>query len=106
VRGLDHAGDLVELVANSGDPKPIIAGHSMGGWVVANTAAHDHDLLGAILISAADMARADDRPRALRVARMAEQMEALAGVSDGAYQAGAQVLHAAHQVKHRVIGWV
>ena len=32
--------------------------------------------------------------------------EALAGVSDGTYQAGTQVLHAAHQVKHRVVGWV
>src|SRR5579862_4787140 len=33
----------------------VIAGHSMGGWVVAHTAAHDHALSGAILISMADM---------------------------------------------------
>src|ERR1700730_19055273 len=34
-----------------------LAGHSMGGWVVSQTAAKDHALLGAILISAADMGR-------------------------------------------------
>ncbi|MGC1301673.1 MAG: alpha/beta fold hydrolase, partial [Caulobacteraceae bacterium] len=39
------------------DPARIaIAGHSMGGWVTALTAAHDPHLMGAILISAADMA--------------------------------------------------
>ncbi len=32
-----------------------IAGHSMGGWVVALTASHDHALIGAIFISPADM---------------------------------------------------
>src|SRR6185503_21304275 len=30
----------------------VLLGHSMGGWVVAHTAAQDHALLGAILISA------------------------------------------------------
>ena len=47
------------------DPKHIaLAGHSMGGWVTAHTAAHDHALLGAILISAADMgALAERLPR-------------------------------------------
>src|SRR3954471_981852 len=33
----------------------VIAGHSMGGWVTALTASHDHRLLGAVLISAADV---------------------------------------------------
>jgi len=33
----------------------VLAGHSMGGWVTVHTAAHDHALAGAILISAADM---------------------------------------------------
>ena len=33
----------------------VLAGHSMGGWVTVLTAAHDHALAGAILISAADM---------------------------------------------------
>src|SRR5258708_37883374 len=53
------------------DPKRIaIAGHSMGGWVVAHTAAHDHALTGAILISMADMGLIGGRPRAQAVAAM------------------------------------
>jgi uncharacterized protein len=64
------------------DPKRIaIAGHSMGGWVVAHTAAHDPALLGAILISMADMGQVGDRPRAMAVAAMADDMETLAGVT-------------------------
>src|ERR1700685_4660305 len=39
-----------------------IAGHSMGGWVTALTAARDHALIGAILISAADVGRLGDLP--------------------------------------------
>ena len=39
-----------------------IAGHSMGGWVVAHTAAHDHALIGAILISAGDMGHLGEEP--------------------------------------------
>jgi len=59
-----------------------IAGHSMGGWVTVNTAAHDPALLGAILISAADMAaRGETMPRARTVARMADDLESLAGVT-------------------------
>jgi pimeloyl-ACP methyl ester carboxylesterase len=41
-----------------------IAGHSMGGWVTVMTAAHDHALIGAILISAADMGTIGSLPRA------------------------------------------
>jgi pimeloyl-ACP methyl ester carboxylesterase len=64
------------------DPKRIaIAGHSMGGWVVAHTAAHDPALRGAILISMADMGRLSDLPRARAVAAMADDMETLAGVT-------------------------
>ncbi len=65
------------------DPKQIaIAGHSMGGWVTAHVAAHDHALIGAILISAADMgAGVDIRPRAEIVAMMKDDMESLAGVT-------------------------
>ena len=58
-----------------------IAGHSMGGWVVAHTAAHDHALIGAILISAGDMGRVGERPRDAVVKEMADNMEALAGVT-------------------------
>jgi uncharacterized protein len=64
------------------DPKRIaIAGHSMGGWVVAHTAARDHALSGAILISMADMGLVGARPRAKAVAAMADDMETLADVT-------------------------
>jgi uncharacterized protein len=64
------------------DTKQIaIAGHSMGGWVVAHTAAHDHALIGAILISAGDMGLEGEQPRATVVAQMADDMESLAGVT-------------------------
>ena len=64
------------------DPRRIVlAGHSMGGWVAALTASKDPGLLGAILISAADMGRSADSPRDRAVAMMAADMEALAGVT-------------------------
>jgi len=58
-----------------------IAGHSMGGWVVVETASHDHALIGAIIFSAADMSKVGERPRAHLVSFMAENMESLAGVT-------------------------
>jgi len=58
-----------------------IAGHSMGGWVTALTAAHDHGLIGAILISAADMGYLGHAPRQQVIAEMADNMETLAGVT-------------------------
>jgi len=62
------------------DPKRIaIAGHSGGGMVAAQTAAHDPALLGALLISAADPAR--PMTHEARVKFMAEDMESLAGVT-------------------------
>jgi uncharacterized protein len=64
------------------DPKRIVlAGHSMGGWVTAHTAAHDHALLGAILISMGDMGRLGYLPHDQAVAVMADNMEALSGVT-------------------------
>jgi uncharacterized protein len=64
------------------DPRRIaLAGHSMGGWVVAHTASKDPGLLGAVLISAADMSRSADSPRDRAVAMMADNMESLAGVT-------------------------
>jgi pimeloyl-ACP methyl ester carboxylesterase len=64
------------------DPKRIaIAGHSMGGWVTVHTASHDHALLGAILICAADMGAQGTVSRKDAVAEMADNMEALAGVT-------------------------
>jgi pimeloyl-ACP methyl ester carboxylesterase len=59
----------------------VIAGHSMGGWVVALTAAHDRGVLGAILISMADMSNIGTRPRAQVARGMAANMESLAGVT-------------------------
>jgi len=59
----------------------VIAGHSMGGMVVVNTAAHDHGLKGAILISAADMGKRTKMRRDSVVATMADNMETLAGVT-------------------------
>jgi uncharacterized protein len=58
-----------------------LAGHSMGGWVTVQTAAHDHGLIGAILISAADMGAMGQMPREKVVALMADNMDALAGVT-------------------------
>jgi uncharacterized protein len=59
----------------------VIAGHSMGGWVTALTAAHDRGILGAILISMADMSRVAGSTRAQAAAFMADDMESLAGVT-------------------------
>src|SRR3984885_6324850 len=58
-----------------------IAGHSMGGWVSAQTAAHDPSLIGAILISAADMGQMGNTPRENIVALMTDNMESLNGVT-------------------------
>jgi acetyl esterase/lipase len=58
-----------------------IAGHSMGGWVAVQTAAHDHALIGLILISSIDMGRVGAMPRDPQVALMADNMESLAGVT-------------------------
>ena len=58
-----------------------MVGHSMGGWVVAHTAASDHALLGAVLISAGDMGNLGNAPRDRAVALMADDMESLTGVT-------------------------
>ena len=58
-----------------------IAGHSMGGWVAAHTASHNRDLIGAILICMADMGSNRGIPRQKLVELMADNMEALAGVT-------------------------
>jgi pimeloyl-ACP methyl ester carboxylesterase len=64
------------------DPKRIaIAGHSMGGWVVAHVASRDPALMGAVLISMADMGLLGSAPHARAVATMADDMETLADVT-------------------------
>lgn len=59
----------------------VIAGHSMGGWVAILTAAHHPELAGLVLISAADMGSDAKIPRDTLTAIMADNMEALAGVT-------------------------
>lgn len=79
---LAYLRDPANAVKLGIDPKRIaLAGHSMGGWVVAHAASHDHALMGAILISMADMGLTGDRPRAQAVAAMADDMETLADVT-------------------------
>ena len=57
----------------------VLAGHSMGGWVTALTAAQDPGLAGAVMISAADMGGrgASAATRAIVVKSMSEDMETL-----------------------------
>lgn len=61
--------------------KIVLMGHSMGGWVAITTAAHHPELAGLVTFSAADMARLAAAPVAIRVREMADNMEALAGVT-------------------------
>ena len=53
----------------------------MGDWVAAHTASHDQDLIGAILICMGDMGRVGGVPRQKEVELMADNMEALRGVT-------------------------
>jgi pimeloyl-ACP methyl ester carboxylesterase len=60
----------------------VIMGHSMGGWVTALTAAKDPELLGAAMISAANLGAFGKAPREQLAAGMkANGQEALAGTS-------------------------
>lgn len=65
------------------DPRRlVIMGHSMGGWVTALTAAKDKNLLGAAMISAANLGAFAKAPRDQLAAGMKENgQEALAGTS-------------------------
>jgi pimeloyl-ACP methyl ester carboxylesterase len=64
------------------DPRRIVvAGHSMGGWVAALTAARHQELLGAVLISAADLGLLGAMQRDSLAAVMADNMESLSGVT-------------------------
>ena len=89
ILSLDDAAAVLSFLREPGnaakfgiDPKRIaIAGHSMGGWVVAHTASHDPALMGAALISMADMGLLGSAPHARAVATMADDMETLADVT-------------------------
>lgn len=64
------------------DPRRIvIAGHSLGGWVAALTAAQHPEALGAVLISAADIGLVGTIQRDSLAVFMAGSMESLAGVT-------------------------
>ena len=68
-----------EIAAKYGiDPARIaLAGHSMGGWATAQVASKDPALLGAVLISAADMARLAALPRAAAIKSASGNAETL-----------------------------
>ncbi len=59
----------------------VLMGHSMGGWVTAVVASHDDGMLGAGLISAANLANEGGQSRADVVKLSAENAETLAGTS-------------------------
>jgi acetyl esterase/lipase len=70
-----HNAEILRL-----DPNRIaVAGHSMGGWVAAETGARDHGLIGTVLISAWDPSHRMTHNES--VAMMADNMESLAGVT-------------------------
>jgi pimeloyl-ACP methyl ester carboxylesterase len=75
----------------------VLAGHSMGGWITAETAAHDPALAGAILISAWDPgvdAVAYSSSRGRLVTGMAENNETLSHTTPDA-MAGELIAHGA-----------
>jgi len=80
----------------------VLAGHSMGGWVTAMTAARDRGLAGAILISAANMGAEGAVTREQATAMMADNMESLAGGTAQTFgddlRAGAEALRWSHAV--------
>lgn len=59
----------------------VVMGHSMGGWVTSQTGAADPDVMGSVLISAADMDQLAGAPLPIRVRTARENMESLAGVT-------------------------
>lgn len=68
-----------EVAAKYGiDPARIaLAGHSMGGWATMQVASKDPALIGAVLISAADMARLGSMPRAQAIQAASGNAETL-----------------------------
>jgi uncharacterized protein len=79
---LAYLRDREHAMALHIDPARIaIAGHSMGGWIAAQTAARDGAILGAAMISAWDPSQSASRPRADVIASMRDDMESLSGVT-------------------------
>jgi len=87
------------------DPRRLVlGGHSMGGWVAITTAAHHPELAGLVTFSAADMARLGAAPEAARVHEMADNMEALAGVTAESMAAEAAADAAPHPFSQAAAG--
>jgi uncharacterized protein len=88
-QNLEDADAALAFVRDPANAKPlaldarriVVIGHSMGGWVAINTAAHDKDVIGLVSISAADMTRLAGAPEPIREHVMAGNMESLAGVT-------------------------
>ena len=62
----------------------VICGHSMGGWVTAETLAHEANILGAVIISAGDFGAIGLRAQQNRdavIGAMNDNRESLAGVT-------------------------
>jgi pimeloyl-ACP methyl ester carboxylesterase len=80
---LAYARDPANAAKLRIDPSRIaLAGHSMGGWVTALTAAHDNGLIGAVMISAGNIGLVGSLPRPDAIKRMADNgAEALAGTN-------------------------
>lgn len=79
---LSYLRDPKNAASLRADPHRIVlGGHSMGGAITAAIASRDHDLRGAVLISAWDVAKRAASPHAEIVAFMADDMESLAGVT-------------------------
>jgi len=79
---LDYVRDPANAAALGIDVRRmVLIGHSMGGWVAVTTAAHHPELIGLATYSAADRSRLAGAPVAIRVHTMADNMEALAGVT-------------------------
>jgi uncharacterized protein len=100
---LDDARAVLSYVRDPGNAgklradskRIVIAGHSMGGWIAAATASQDKAVIGAVLISAADLSQTTTHDR--RVAMMADDMETLAGVT--AQSMAAEVEHHAKEME-------
>ena len=82
----------------------VLAGHSMGGWVTAMTAARDSRLAGAILISAANMGAEGAVKREDAVAMMRDNMESLAGGTAETFADDLRSGAAARSWSHAVTG--
>lgn len=78
--------NAAKLAADPG--RIVVIGHSMGGWVTAQTAAADPDVKAAVMISAADVGMMTRLPKDQVVKFLRENMETLAGVTPEGMAAG------------------